>query len=97
MQSYDTAVDSLSHVFTVEHSVAAVTLEAPHVPLAIERDQRLTFPQLVSAASAGTRVGVPVAGFPGTGAVTNWCGGLANRYTDASVTERLTCEQCTVS
>lgn len=81
----------------MEYGVAAVTLEAPDVPLAIERDQRLAFPQLVSAASTGTRVGMPIAGSSGTGAITNWCGGLADRYTDASMTERLTYEQCTVS
>lgn len=79
----------------MEHSVAAVTLEAPDVPLAIERDQRLTFPQLVSATGAGPRVGVPAAF--GAGAITERCRGLANRDTNASVTQRLTCEQCTVS
>lgn len=87
--------DSLSHVFPMEHGVAAVTLEAPDVPLAIESDQRLTFPQLVSATGASTRVAVPAAF--GTSAITDRRRGLANWDTNASVTQCLTCEQCTVS
>jgi len=79
----------------MKHSVAAVTLEAPDVPLTIKRDQRLTFPQLVSATGASTRIGVPAAF--GTSTITNRRRGLANWDTNASVTQRLTCEQCTVS
>lgn len=73
-----------SHVFPVKDSVAAMTLEAPDVPLTIECNQCLTFPQLVSTTSAGTRIGVS-ATF-GTGAIANRRRGFANRDTNASVT-----------
>lgn len=76
--------DSLSHVFPMEHSVTAMTLKAPDVPLTIESDQCLTFPQLVSTTGAGTRVSMSAAF--GTGAIADRCGGLANRDTNASVT-----------
>lgn len=71
----------------MKHSVAAMTLKAPNMPLTIERDQCLTFPQLVSATSAGTRVSMSAFS---TGAITERCGGLANWDTNASVTQRLT-------
>lgn len=92
--SPDRVFDSLSHVFAMEHGVAAVTLEAPDMPLPIKRDQCLTFPQLVSATGTGTRVGVPSA-FR-TGAIADRCRGLTDRDTDASVTQCLTYEQYTV-
>lgn len=76
--------DSLSHVFPMEHSVAAMTLEAPNMPLTIERDQCLTFPQLISTAGTGTRISVSTAF--GTDAIADRRGGLANRDTNASVT-----------
>lgn len=77
-----------SHVFAMEHSVAAVTLEAPDVPLTIERDQCLTFSQLVSTTGAGTRIGVSVTF--GTGAITNRRGGLTNWDANTSMTQSLT-------
>lgn len=77
-----------SHVFSVENSIAAMTLEAPDMPLTIERDQCLTFPQLVSTAGTSTRVSVSAAF--GTGTIADRCGGLANRDTNASMTQRLT-------
>lgn len=50
----------------MEDGVAAVALEAPDVPLAVEGDEGLALAQLLPAAGAGARValgpGAPLAG-----------------------------------
>ena len=43
---------SLAHVLAVEHGVARFALEAPDVPLAVQRDQRLALLELLVAAGA---------------------------------------------
>lgn len=88
---------SLPHVLAVEHRVAAMALEAPYVPLSIQRYQSLAFPQLVSATGAGTGVGWPVSGSSGGGIIADRRRGLSNRDTDASVTQSLTYRQRTFS